>query len=570
MTAGSITGATGRVSAGGGLVQFSNNPGGGGGGRVALVVTNSGATIPAAILANITVVGGTINGASSSQNGAAGTIYLRTASQSYGDLIVDNTNLTTRARYTVMQTATDQFHSITLTNQGVFAVGTNAALLLDGCTLHTGGSTANRLIIKDNGQLSWTGTWTNTGKISQQGLGAYSLPGSLVVASNAVLTHEAGTNNWLKLDLGNNDLAVDTGGAINAQGSGFPVSGGRSGGRHGGEGGWGNDVTPGTPNTPTYGSITNPITHGESSARSAGGGVVVIQGSGTVSVNVGGQINAAGITAGPGGGGAGGSANIHVGQLLGAGGITVDGGAGGATEDGGGGGGGRIAVVLSGAPAPVSFSMSANGGGSPGLPSHGSGGAGTIYLRGTDSPGGKGLLRISNNQTAAASVTTLLSPQVTDALVGDVQLLGTTKFAIASNATLTVYGSWSNAVGATAISGGTVDLAGSAAATVWGDNNWSNLIINTAGKVVSFEAGKTQTVSGIPAFSNVTLQSTAAAQWMLTKGAPGGTQSVGVVTVSYSDASGGATFEAAIDSSDLGNNDNWKFLKPGGTVFQMR
>ena len=398
--------------------------------------------------------------------------------------------------------------------------------------------------------------------------------GDAYIGNNATVTHSAGTTYRVDMNVGSN-LTVAAGSSINVQGRGYQPAGGRSGGRHGGEGGWGDDAI-GTPNTPTYGSITNPITPGMGSQRNAGGGVVVIQGSGAVTVNAGGQINAAGAGGTQNGGGAGGSVNIKASQLLGTGSITVDGAAGSGIENGGGGGGGRIAVVLSGAAAPVSFAMSANGGSSPGYPVHANGGAGTIYLVGTDSPGGMGLLRISNNQTASASVSTLISanPDMTDTSVGNVELLDQAKLVIDSTRTLSVYGSWSNAAGATAISGGTVVFAGTSPnpVSVWGDNTWSNLTIATAGKTVYFEHSKTQTVYGLPTFDNlVTLKSTSDnTWWWLTKGSPGGTQNVGRVNVQDSNASSGWTFAPTVGSSDLGNNDNWIFPPQPGTMFLLR
>ena len=105
--------------------------------------------------------------------------------------------------------------------------------------------------------------------------------------------------------------------------------------------------------------------------------------------------------------------------------------------------------------------------------------------------------------------------------------------------------------------------------TVWGGNNWSNLTITTAGKIVNFQAGVTQTVYGIPAFSNnVSLLSTAT--WYLQKLPGSETQDVGVVTVQYSNATNGWTFRAPRGSTDNGDNVNWIFLKPAGTLFLLR
>jgi hypothetical protein len=180
-----------------------------------------------------------------------------------------------------------------------------------------------------------------------------------------------------------------------------------------------------------------------------------------------------------------------------------------------------------------------------------------------------GLLVVSNYQAAFAGATTLISTQVTDTVVGDVQLLGTANLSLVSNITLTVYGSWSNAVATNAVSGGTVSFVGSSPSTVWGANTWSNLVITSAYKTVYFEYGKTQTVYGIPAFSNgVTLLSTSNnAWWYLLK--PGvGTQDVGKVYVQDSNATNGWTFRAA-SSGNRGHNVNWLFA-PAGCVLILR
>jgi hypothetical protein len=131
-------------------------------------------------------------------------------------------------------------------------------------------------------------------------------------------------------------------------------------------------------------------------------------------------------------------------------------------------------------------------------------------------------------------------------------------------------------VGATAISGGTVEFAGTNPnpVTVWGANNWSNLTIAAAGKIVSFEHSKTQTVYGLPAFSNVTLRSTLEnTQWHLRK-AGNGYQDVGRVTVYDSDAGTVGehlTFRGAV-GSDVGDaqNVNWDAAKPTGTLILLR
>jgi hypothetical protein len=563
---------TGSISANGGLASPSNTckpPGGGGGGRIAVVL--SGDTV-ASIPVTLSARGG--NGQSADRGyGAAGTIYLKGTGSINGSLKIANpVTLGASGAKTLLPAGTHQFDSISIDGGGaILAVGSGVTLNLDGCTVTTTGG--GKVVKQGTGALNWTGTYTNTYTISQQGNGTWTLPGDLVVGTGGALTHEPrwlrteDASSWLNIDIGAHNLTVGPG-TISVAGCGdYDSSGSTSGGVHGGEGGG--------PRTPTYGSITNPVTAGGGAGNwvnAKGGGVVVIQGTGIVTVDATKQINAvggSGSAACGDGGGAGGSVNLRVGQLLGSGTITVKGGNDrGDCGIGSGGGGGRIAVVLSSATV-ASIPVTLNAEGASG--SVGYGAAGTIYLQGTDSPDGKGLLRISNpTLTGVAGATTLISA---DTSVGHVELLNQAKLKIDANRTLSVFGSWSNAVavvnGANLWGQGTVELAGASAASVWGSTTWYNLTITNARKVVSFQAGATQTInlSGTPKFDNyVTLQSTTnQAWWYLTKGTSGGgTQNVGNVCAKDSNASNGWTFVAA-RGTDLGNSRNWRF-PPKGTV----
>jgi hypothetical protein len=269
--------------------------------------------------------------------------------------------------------------------------------------------------------------------------------------------------------------------------------------------------------------------------------------------------------------GSGGSVNITAGSLSGNGTISANGG--GATANGNqGGGGGRIAVVLTNANDSAFAGLAAiRAYGGRNAANSQFGAAGTVYLKGVNTAYGR--LMVDNNSKTPNLGSTLIGPSVTDTTVGDVVLRNSGNLII-SNQTLTSYGSWSNAVGATAISGGTVALAGASPVSVWGGNNWSNLTIVTAGKIVSFEHSKTQTVYGIPAFSNVTLRSTLEnTQWHLRK-AGNGYQDVGVVTVYDSHAGTKGThltFRGAVGSDVTdAQNVNWDAYKPKGTLLLLR
>jgi hypothetical protein len=91
-----------------------------------------------------------------------------------------------------------------------------------------------------------------------------------------------------------------------------------------------------------------------------------------------------------------------------------------------------------------------------------------------------------------------------------------------------------------------------------------------AGKTMSFQNAVTQTVYGVPAFSNVTLQSTSPGAWWYLRKSGAGTQYVGRVTVQDSNATNGWTFCAPVGSVNGGHNVNWIFLSAKGTLFLLR
>ena len=160
------------------------------------------------------------------------------------------------------------------------------------------------------------------------------------------------------------NLTVDVGGLINVDTNGFAggpagskgcgpgggtLSLGRgNGGSYGGSGGTGQNG--GTP-SPVYGSASAPSQPGSGGAAKSvttnttgiGGGLIMIQASGLVTIN--GTLSGTGGTGfgDSGGGGSGGGISINCGTLAGAGTISANGGTG--ASYGGPGGGGRIAIV---------------------------------------------------------------------------------------------------------------------------------------------------------------------------------------------------------------------------------
>jgi len=116
----------------------------------------------------------------------------------------------------------------------------------------------------------------------------------------------------------------------------------------------------------------------------------------------------------------------------------------------------------------------------------------------------------------------------------------------------------------------TVLLAGTNEVNVSGSPFFYNLTSATAGKVINFEAGNTNTVNGKLTLTGVTLNSTAdGTYWYLTLDA-GGSQRVRDVNVRDSNATNGQTILAYPFSKDNGHNVNWTFLPPAGTVFGIK
>jgi hypothetical protein len=415
----------------------------------------------------------------------------------------------------------------------------------------------------------------------------FELNGMLTVADGGVLTHSENTTNEARkmVMTVNGDVDVQAGGVIHADGKGYAEGNGpgkatlvasASGAGHGGQGAKNTGSAPGA----TYGSITAPMNFGSGgndhygSAGARGGGLVRLQVSGTTTVN--GVISASGVV-GAGvsyyAGGSGGSVFLTTAALAGSGFLRANGGD---MPSSSAGGGGRIAVILTNAADFAAVRMQAYTG--KGWTAAGVAAPGTIYLESPAQGAGRGLLVIdASNQVT--TVHTLIGSNVTDAVVGTVVLTNKAMLRLDTNQVLTVNGSWNNAAAFSAATNSTVILAGTEQATVAGSNAFFNLAITNAGKVVSFEAGRTNLVAGILMLgsaapgSTVTLQSTVDGSWWhvaLASAANGGTQQIARVTVKDSHAGGGQLLLAGRGSVDGGHNVNWQFPKNTGTVLWVR
>lgn len=295
---------SGMISADGGNRNGANNLGGGGG-RVAIHHAQP-ITLP---VANITARGG--NGFYA--DGGPGTVFLRAASQLFGDLVIDAQGAPSPEDLAILP----------------------GDLVFDDITLRGGAR------VLAQGPIQTTGT--------------------LRLEGNSSLTHVAGDERCLQVTA--TALEVETGSAIDVTGRGY--RGGRdfnepgttllgqigapsrTGGSYGGAGGVGSGA--GGPASPVYGDPKRPVwlgsgggANGTTDGGDGGGCVRIVT---TTDVVIDGEVRANGAlgTAGLSGMGSGGSILITTPRLAGAGALRADGGdLGGANNVGG--GGGRIAL----------------------------------------------------------------------------------------------------------------------------------------------------------------------------------------------------------------------------------
>ena len=149
------------------------------------------------------------------------------------------------------------------------------------------------------------------------------------------------------------------------------------------------------------------------------------------------------------------------------------------------------------------------------------------------------------------------------------------KLQLNTNQSLMVHGDWTNNATFTADTNSTVSLAGTNEVNVSGSSNtFYNLSSTTSGKIIKFEAGKTNTVNGKLTLNGVTLNSTQEGTWWYLNLVNAGEtyQDVSGVTVRDSNAGNGQTIIAGPYpfSKDKGHNVNWTFLRPAGTVFSIQ
>ena len=402
--------------------------GGGGGGRIAVYYTTDNSSITYQAYGD----------GPSGRYGGAGTIYKKSSTQSYGDLIIDNNDQDYEDGSYIGKTILDDqnftFDTLTIQNDGHLDISSTTNITYstfnwsdagnitdNGGTLSPfsdGGSLTiattssvfektsrsfTNLTVNGNmhtepltvsGDLYLSGNMTL--KNHSTSTDKLDVTGNITIVSGATLTHYANTTVQTHvINLEATNLTIESGGAINVNSKGFQYSEGpgagidsgyAGGAGYGGDGGDGAWSAGGS----VYGSTTEPSylgSGGGSDAGGAGGGVVKLTVSGTTTIT--GTIYANGGNASANsGGGSGGSVWIDTGTLEGSGTTTANGGTAGDIPDGGG-GGGRIAVYYTTDNSSITYQAYGDG------PSGRYGGAGTIYKK--SSTQSYGDLIIDNN-----------------------------------------------------------------------------------------------------------------------------------------------------------------------------
>ena len=321
--------------------------------------------------------------------------------------------------------------------------------------------------------------------------------------------------NKVELEIGG-DLTIAANGRIDVDGKGWDKGkgpntnpGSSDGGSHGG---WGFYGQPGNNaykccTVEPYGSIVNPVTAGCGGGRSntgaPGGGVIIIRVAGAM-VNDG-LVTACGVKSTQYMDSAGGSVNVTAGSLSGAGVIQANGtfpmyDAAWCNP-----GGGRVAVTLTDSGADYSNwtgKITAYGGrgaeaADPKKTNKTTGGAGTVYLRKGGEAIDEGTLIIDNGDLRAFEhwQETPIGGLVEGNAFGSIVIGRAATLRIMDDTTVTLKGSFSNGCTFVSSDSGTVRFVGSGDAAIYGDNTFATLIVEGADKSVTFEAGKTQTVT---------------------------------------------------------------------------
>ena len=529
LVAESISG-TGTIAANGGN---ASSWGGGGGGRIAVKLTGEGADFSdydIVSLASAVYCGG------GDKRGSCGTIYAETAADDPGEgwLIMkgDGKVQGSKFRYPnpfAYDVASLKFAKITLGGKVYLRIPSGCALDLRGTEFSRAeGETFldDRLVPDADGTMILPDPFTlgcglsfGNNEVSIQldklivanggGLivnNKLTISGDLVIADGGTVTSEGpNPENKVELEIGG-DLTIAANGRIDVDGKGWDKGkgpntnpGSNDGGSHGGYGYSGQNKDNKASTVAPYGSIVNPVAAGCGGGRgntgAPGGGVIIIRVAGAMSND--GFVTACGVISKY-MDAAGGSVNVTAGSLSGAGVIQANGtfpmfDAAWANP-----GGGRVAVTLTDAGADYSNwtgKITAYGGRKSGNTV--TGGAGTVYLRKGGEAIDEGTLIVDNGDDIAFTKwqETPIGGLVEGNAFGSVVIGRAATLRIMDDTTVTLKGSFSNGCTFVSSDSGTVRFVGSGDAAIYGDNTFATLIVEGAEKTVTFEAGKTQTVT---------------------------------------------------------------------------
>ncbi|WKZ29512.1 MAG: hypothetical protein QY323_02175 [Patescibacteria group bacterium] len=484
---GSTVNGTGTVVASGGAPS-STNAGSGGGGMIAVYYAGTAPTF------SLQARGSNVRGY---EKGGAGTIYMKSDAQTFGDLTLDNNNVVGAsssqsaawpqvydsisikggANYRVSAgmnlsyaTSTGSISggggtvAGTLTVDGLFVFQSSSftfsALNLvhygDVRTLTTASFTNATYAPYPEGAVFSSGTagrvqdmtFNSGGIYEQRGLGIFYI-NTLTANSGALITHatnSGATRSYIVDISATSTVTVASGASVDVSKKGYGSSSGSgaagsstTGAGYGGNGGAGFSGTPGS----TYGSVTQPTDLGSGangSAASGGGATKIVTAgtlahSGAISANGGSQATSTG-------GAAGGSIWLEANVLSGSGTVTANGGNSATNCTCGGGGGGRIALYYT--TDSSTFTKQAQGGAknSSGVV----GGAGTIYSKSAAQTNGS-LVVDNGSQTASANTTQVAATSLSfDAIT----VKNGAYYVVPSGATLTL------ASGSSVLGGGSV------------------------------------------------------------------------------------------------------------------
>jgi hypothetical protein len=356
------------------------------------------------------------------EKGAAGTVYLETTNEAAGGgrLYLDNTNW----GFGILACTVPSeplnlggFASVCVTNTAMLVVTTNTTVNLGTAVIEGGG----RIKIRSTNGVTFPSPYVLGPAYSLSLDTPVAAAGSWTIASNGVLTHsqshyQAAEPDY-RLDLTlNGNLTVATGGVIDAYANGYAAGTGpgatiaahlQAAASHAGVGGHRPDL--GFSPAPAYGSAFWPTNPGSGAQGARGGGVILLNVSGTTTVH--GAIDAIGYgraAGGRNGGASGGSILLRSGWLTGNGTVSARGGEG-WKDDSMSGGGGRIAIILSQGSDLGGVQADARGG-STGTTLYSDGGSGTLYVQFAGVEDGAGRVILNNGANSTPTNTTTWIP----------------------------------------------------------------------------------------------------------------------------------------------------------------